>query len=191
MSPSRRRQCIDHVRQTLRISERRACRTLGQHRSTQRKVPCGLADEERLTEDIIELAREFGRYGYRMITGMLNNSGWHVNHKRIWRREGLKVPQKQARKGWLWLNDGSCVRLRPERPNHVWSYDFVQDRTQDGRIFRTLNIIDEFTKEALVIRVKRKLNSTDVVRRPDRSVHLRAFINLGDFVIPFFLGLEA
>ncbi len=179
------------MRQTLRISERRACRTLGQHRSTQRKVPCGLADEERLTEDIIELAREFGRYGYRMITGMLNNSGWHVNHKRIWRREGLKVPQKQARKGWLWLNDGSCVRLRPERPNHVWSYDFVQDRTQDGRIFRTLNIIDEFTKEALVIRVKRKLNSTDVVRRPDRSVHLRAFINLGDFVIPFFLGLEA
>ena len=154
------------MRQTLRISERRACRTLGQHRSTQRKVPCGLADEERLTEDIIELAREFGRYGYRMITGMLNNSGWHVNHKRverIWRREGLKVPQKQTKKGRLWLNDGSCVRLRPERPNHVWSYDFVQDRTLDGRIFRTLNIIDEFTREALVIRVKRRLNSTDVV----------------------------
>jgi putative transposase len=166
------------VRQTLRISERRACRTLGQNRSTQRKVPCGSANEERLTADIIELTREFGRYGYRMITGMLNNSGWHVNHKRVerraivrhWsedngerRREGLKVPQKQAKKGRLWLNEGSCVRLRPERPNHVWSYDFVQDRTQNGRIFRTLNIIDEFTKEALVIRVKRKLNSTDVV----------------------------
>ena len=77
-----------------------------------------------------------------MITGLLNNEGWHVNHKRverIWRREGLKVPQKQAKKGRLWLNDGSCVRLRPERPNHVWSYDFVQDRTHDGRIFRTLN----------------------------------------------------
>lgn len=102
MSPSRRRQCIDHVRQTLQISERRACRTLGQHRSTQRKVPCGLADEGRLTEDIIELAREFGRYGYRMITGMLNNSGWHVNHQRverIWRREGLKVPQNRPRRG--------------------------------------------------------------------------------------------
>ncbi len=82
--------------------------------------------------------------------------------ERIWRREGLKVPQKQAKKGRLWLNDGSCVRLRPERPNHVWSYDFV-DRTHDGRIYRTLNIIDEFTKEALVIRVKRKLNSVDVV----------------------------
>ena len=101
-----------------------------------------------------------------MVTGLLNQSGWHVNHKRverIWRREGLKVPRKQPKKGRLWLNDGSCVRLRPERRNHVWSYDFVQDRTHDGRIFRTLNIIDEFTKEALTIRVDRKLNSTDVV----------------------------
>lgn len=83
--------------------------------------------------------------------------------ERIWRREGLKIQQKQSKKGRLWLNDGSCVRLRPERPNHVWSYDFVQDRTHDGRIFRTLNIIDEFTKESLAIRVKRKLNSVDVV----------------------------
>ena len=154
------------MRQTLSVSERRVCRTLGQHRSTQRKVPCGLPDEERLTEDIIALTKEFGPYGYRMIAGMLNNSGWHVNHKRverIWRREGLKVPQKQPKKGRLWLNDGSCVRLRPARPNHVWSYDFVQDRTHDGRVFRTLNIIDEYTKEALAIKVKRRLNSTDVV----------------------------
>jgi len=101
-----------------------------------------------------------------MITGILNNSGWHVNHKRverIWRREGLKVPQKQPKKGRLWLNDGSCVRLRPEYPNHVWSYDFVQDRTHDGRVFRTLNVIDEYTKEALAIRVNRKLNSADVI----------------------------
>jgi transposase InsO family protein len=101
-----------------------------------------------------------------MITGMLNNSGWHVNHKRverIWRREGLKLPQKQPKKGRLWLNDGSCVRLRPEYPNHVWSYDFVQSRTHDGRVFRTLNVIDEHTKEALAIRVKRKLNSADVI----------------------------
>ena len=91
---------------------------------------------------------------------------WQVNHKRverIWRREGLKVPQKQKKKGRLWLNDGSCVRLRPERPNHVWSYDFVQDRTADGRVYRTLNIIDEYTREALMICVDRKLNSTDVL----------------------------
>ena len=94
-----------------------------------------------------------------------NNAGWCVNHKRverIWRREGLKVPQKQKKKGRLWLNDGSCVRLRPERPNHVWSYDFVRDRTADGRVYRTLNIIDEYTREALMIRVDRELNSTDV-----------------------------
>ena len=149
------------MRQEFGVSERRACRTLGQHRSTQRKVPQGRADEERLTDDIIELADKYGRYGYRMVTGLLNNAGWHVNHKRverIWRREGLKVPQKQRKKGRLWLNDGSCVRLKPERANHVWSYDFVQDRTADGRAYRTLKIIDEYTREALMIRVDRKLN---------------------------------
>ena len=158
--------CIDRVRQTLGISERRACRTLGQHRSTQRKVPQGRSDEEALTNDILALTGKYGRYGYRMVTGLLNNAGWHVNHKRverIWRREGLKVPQKQPKRGRLWMNDGSCVRLRPEHPNHVWSYDFVQDRTHDGRTYRTLNIMDEFTREALMIRVERKLNSTAVV----------------------------
>jgi hypothetical protein len=90
------------VRQALGVSERRACRTLGQHRSTQRKILQGRSDEERLTDDIIELTRTYGRCGYRMITGLPNNAGWHVNHKRverIWRREGLKVPQKQAKKG--------------------------------------------------------------------------------------------
>ena len=101
------------MREVLCVSERRACRTLGQHRSTQRKIPCGLPDEERLTEDIIELTREYGRYGYRKIAGMLNNSGWHVNHKRaerIWRREGLKVPHKQ-KKGRLWMNPlGALLR---------------------------------------------------------------------------------
>lgn len=129
-------------------------------------MPIGLPDEEWPTKDIIELTREFGRYGYGMVTGMLNNSGWRVNHKRverIWRREGLKVPEKQAKKGRLWRDEGPFVPLRPKRSNHVWCYDFVQDRTHDGRVFRTLNIIDEFTKEALVIRIKRKLNSTDVV----------------------------
>lgn len=154
------------MRGTLGVSERRACRVLGQHRSTQRKVPCGRPDEERLIDDIIELAREYGRYGYRMVTGMLNQSGWHVNHKRverIWKQEGLKVPPKQRKKSRLWLNDGSCVRLRPEYPNHVWSYDFVQDRTADGRAFRTLNIIDEFSRECLAIRVDRKLNSMNVL----------------------------
>ncbi len=145
------------------VSERMACRVLGQHRSTQRKSPKGRADDAALTADIIALATKYGRYGYRRITAMLRASGWEVNVKRIWRLEGLKVPMRQPKKGRLWLNDGSCVRLRPERPNHVWSYDFVEDRTHDGRKFRMLNVIDEFTREGLAIRIDRKLKSTDVI----------------------------
>ena len=129
-------------------------------------MPRGRADEDALTADIIALASQYGRYGYRRITALLREAGWAVNVKRverIWRREGLKVPQKQPKKGRLWLNDGSCIRLRPERPNHVWSYDFVESRTHDGRKFRMLNLIDEFTRECLAIRVDRKLRSTDVI----------------------------
>jgi transposase InsO family protein len=100
------------------------------------------------------------------VTGLLNNDGWHVNHKRverIWRKEGLKVPKKQPKRGRLWLNDGSCIRKRAEYPNHVWSYDLVQDRTHDGRVFRILTIIDEFTRECLALPVKRKMTSMDVI----------------------------
>jgi transposase InsO family protein len=140
---------------------------LGQHRSTQRRVLRWRDDEERLTADIIALARQYGRYGYRKIAELLRSTaGWVVNDKRverIWRREGLKVPSKQPKKGCLWLNDGSCIRLRAERPNHVWSYDFVEDRTHDGRKYRMLNLIDEFTHECLAIRVQRQLNAVDVI----------------------------
>ncbi|UWQ47217.1 IS3 family transposase [Leisingera aquaemixtae] len=166
LSPSRRRACIDHVRSQIKVSERRVCRVLGQHRSTQRRLPQGRADEERLVADMIELTRQYGRYGYRRVAALLRDAGWQVNDKRVerlWRREGLKVPRKQPKKGRLWLNDGSCVRLRPEYRNHVWSYDFVHHRTDDGRAFRTLNILDEFSRECLAVRVKRKLNSTEVV----------------------------
>jgi len=150
----------------MKVSERRACAVLGQHRSTQRTAPKGREDEERLTADIIALARQYGRYGYRKIAALLRDAGWLVNNKRverIWRREGLKVPQKQPKRGRLWLADGSCVRLRPEYPNHVWSYDFVEDRTHEGRKYRMLNVVDEYTHEAIAIRAKRKLNSTDVI----------------------------
>ena len=148
------------------VSERLACRVLGQHRSTQRKKPTRPDDEAALTADITSLATQYGRYGYRRITAMLRQRGWRVNAKRvarIWRREGLKVPAKQPKRGRLWLNDGSCIRLRPEYPNHVWSYDFVEDRTHDGRKYRMLNVIDEFTRECLAIRINRKLKSTDVI----------------------------
>ena len=119
-----------------------------------------------LRESIVNLARQYGRYGYRRITALLRAEGWACNHKRverIWRREGLKVPARQPKRGRLWLNDGSCVRLRPERPNHVWAYDFVEDRTRDGRKFRMLNIVDEFTRECLAIRVGRQLKASDVI----------------------------
>ena len=157
---------MDHVVNELGVSERRACRVLGQHRSTQRKVPTTPDDEGALVADIIELVRQFGRFGYRRITKMLKAAGWTVNHKRverIWRREGLKVPSKQRKRGRLWLNDGSCIRLRPEHPNHVWSYDFVADRTHDGKAYRMLCIIDEFSRECLAIKVARRLNATDVI----------------------------
>ena len=104
--------------------------------------------------------------GYRRITALLRTEGWQVNAKRvqrIWRREGLKVPQKQPKRGRLWLNDGSCIRLRAAWPNHVWSYDFVMDRTHDGKAFRMLTVIDEFTRQCLAIVVDRKLNSDNVL----------------------------
>lgn len=150
----------------LGVSERRACQVIGQHRSTQRKKPQGRSDEKALTKAIIALAEEYGRYGYRRITALLRRGGWSVNEKRvyrIWRREGLKVPQKQPKRGRLWLNDGSCVRLRPQYPGHVWSYDFIHDRTHDGKVYRMLCIIDEFTRECLSIRVERQLNAQAVM----------------------------
>ncbi len=154
------------MRDRLNVSERRICRVLGQHRSTQRRPPRGRADEEQLVADMIELTRQYGRYGYRRIAALLRDAGWQVNDKRVerlWKREGLKVPMKQPKKSRLWLNDGSCVRLRPEYRDHVWSYDFVHHRTDDGKAFRALNILDEFSRECLAIRVKRKLNSIDVI----------------------------
>ena len=166
LSPARRRQCVDHLQAELGISERRACAVAGQHRSTQRKRPRGRDDEEALTAAIIRLASQYGRYGYRRITALLRTEGWHVNAKRvqrIWRREGLKVPQKQPKRGRLWLNDGSCIRLRPCWPNHVWSYDFVMDRTHDGRKFRMLTVIDEFTRRCMAVVVERRLNSDNVL----------------------------
>ena len=116
--------------------------------------------------DIIALARQYGRYGYRQIMALLRDAGWAVNKKRverIWRCEGLKFPQRQPKRSRLWLNDGSRVRLRPERPIHVWSHDFISDRTHDGRAFRMLCMIDEFTRESLAIRVARKLKASDVI----------------------------
>lgn len=166
MSPSRRRGCVEHVVAKLGVSERTACRVLGQHRSTQRNVARTADDEAALTADVVELARCYGRYGYRRIAALLRQAGWQINRKRverIWRREGLKVPARQPKRDRLWLADGSCIRLRPERPNQVWAYDFVEDRTRDARKYRMLCVVDEFTREALAIRVARRLDSNHVI----------------------------
>ena len=140
---------------------------LEQARATQRRSLSPPSDEERLIRDIVALATMYGRYGYRRITALLNNEyGWKVNHKRverIWRKEGLKVPKKQPKRGRLWLNDGSCIRLRPEYNDHVWSYDFMIDRTSDGRAFRILNIIDEYSRKCLAMLVARKIKNQDVI----------------------------
>jgi transposase InsO family protein len=137
-----------------------------QPRGTQRYQPIQRDDEDLLTRAIIELASQYGRYGYRRITALLQRAGWHVGRdrvERIWRREGLKVPQKQKPRGRLWLNDGSCVRLRAEYANHVWSYDFVSTKTYDGRTARMLNLIDESTRECLLNRPERRWSSAKVI----------------------------
>ena len=171
MSPAKRREAVEHVRDSLgrdRISERRACKVLGQSRSTQRRVHHISSDEPRLVRRMVQLASGYGRYGYRKVTALLREEGWRVNHNRIerlWRQEGLKLPQKQPKRRRLWLNDGSCVRLRPAHKDHVWSYDFVADRTSDGRAFRMLTLIDEHTRECLAIDAARRLRSEDVLER--------------------------
>jgi hypothetical protein len=164
-------------RRTPAVSARRPCAARGQHRSTQRKKPKGRDDEAALTADIVAFARQYGRYGYRNIAELLRTwAGWVVNDKRvqrIWRQEGLKVPAKQPKRGRLWPADGSCVRLRPEHRDHVWSCDFVEDRTHDGRKYRMLDVIDEFTHECLAVRVSRRLKSTDVIDVPSDLFVLR------------------
>ena len=166
----------------LSVSERRACRILGQARTTQRHSSHIKGDEERLVAHTIELATQYGKYGYRRITALLKQQGWKVNHKRverIWRREGLKIPKKQPKRGRLWLNDGSCIRLRPEYRNHVWSYDIMVARTAEGRAFRILTIIDEYTRECLVISAQRRITSGKVI---DQLFYLFIFRGTPEYI---------
>lgn len=157
---------MGRIREKYGLSERRACRIVRQPRGTQRYIPTVRADEDALTRAVITVGSQYGRYGYRRITVLLQTAGWNVGRdrvQRIWRREGLKVPRKQRPRGRLWLNEGSCVRLRPEHRGHVWSYDFVATQTHDGRSVRLLTLIDEFSRECLAIRVARRINSFGVI----------------------------
>ena len=154
------------MRQVFGYSERVVCRALGQSRGAFRRPRKIAPDEAALTSDIIRLAQRFGSYGYKKITVLLRIDGWAVNHKRverIWRKEGLRVPERQKKRGRLYLNDGSCIRLRPCWPNHVWAYDFVADRLIDGTKIRFLTIVDEFTRECLALIVGYSLKSDDVM----------------------------
>ena len=150
----------------LQVSERVACRALALPRSTKRYKLVRRDDEDELTEAITYLASNYGRYGYRRITAMLHREGFKVNHKRverIWRELGLKVPRRQPKKRRIWLNDGSCVRMRPEHSNHVWSYDFVEDALANGRKIRWLNIIDEYDRRLIACIPRRSWRGNSVI----------------------------
>lgn len=157
---------MSHVQSTCDVSERRACAVLGQPRSTQRYVTTTKDDEPQLVARILELVREFPRFGYRQITRLLRGEGWQVNFKRVyrlWRQEGLKVPRKKRKRRRLGDASGGITRCKAERMNHVWSLDFVFDRTVNGRPLKILSIVDEFTRECIALEVNRRITSEDVV----------------------------
>ncbi|MDL2324611.1 IS3 family transposase [Ruminococcaceae bacterium OttesenSCG-928-A16] len=166
LSPAKRRLAVRQAQEKYRLSQRRACRAVQISQRVARYQPVKRVDEDDLRSRIIELACNYGRYGYRRITALLYAEGWRVNHKRverIWREEGLKVPQKQPKRRRLWLNDGSCIRLRPEHKNHVWSYDFVEDKLSNKRKVRWLNIIDEYSRECLASIPRRSWKHQDII----------------------------
>ena len=166
MSPTRRREAVARAMAAFKVSERRACRALGVPRSSQRYTGNEREREEELLLRIRALARENPRFGYRRVRALLVSEGWSVNLKRVhrlWRREGLKVPQVQRRRRRLGQSEDGCTRRRAERPDHVWSYDFIHDRTADGRGLKMLPIVDEYTRECLTIEVERSLTAEDVI----------------------------
>ena len=155
-----------HVREEMKTSERRICAVLGQNRATQRYTPSVREYSVLVRQAVINYASEYGRYGYRTITGFLRMDGWGISYnrvERIWKQEGLKVPARQRPRKRLWLNDGSCIRLRPEWKNHVWAYDFVHCRTADGQAFRVLVALDEYSRECLALHVARKIRAEQVM----------------------------
>lgn len=166
LSPARRREAVAYVRSRHRLSERRVCRALGCSRSLIRYVPSLRPDEGLLRAAVVRLAGQYGRYGYRRVTELLAQDGWAVSRSRVewlWKQEGLKVPMKQPQRRRLWQADGSCVRLRPTHRRHVWAWDFVMDRTEDGRPLKLLTVVDEYSRECLAIVVARRIRASDVL----------------------------
>ena len=177
MSPSRRRAAVVMLRERLRVSERRACQITGQHRSSQRHQPSRGGDrDEALRARLRKLSAEHPRWGYRLAWGAVRDEGWAVNRKkiqRLWREEGLRVPQRKRKRLRLGGSTIPVVRLRAERANHVWAIDFQFDTTVDGRTLKLLHVVDEHTREALAIRVARSIDADHAVRVLDRIVRER------------------
>jgi len=160
------RCAVIHTRQKLGTSERRTCKTLGIARSTQHYKSAPKDDEEGLRLALIRLAKQYGRYGYRKIAALLRAEGWQVNHKkveRIWREEGLQLPQRHKKRRRLYHKDSSVIRLRPKHPNHIWSIDFVHDKLSNGRSYKMLTVIDEYTRQALCVVAKPRMGSAEVL----------------------------
>ena len=184
MTAAQRRQAVRSLRDTFGVSERRACRVLGQPRSTQRQQPRTKEDEERLVRRMLELVRLHPRYGYRRVWALLRREGWRVNRKRIWRlwrQQGLKVPKKQRKKRRLGCSANSCVRRPAEYKGHVWAWDFLHDRTSDGRALKWFTLVDEYTRECLALEVGRGMTAravsvvlAEVVRQRGAPAHIRS-----------------
>jgi putative transposase len=160
----------------LDISERRACRYVGQHRSTQRREPCIAADDGALRGRLREISRQRPRWGYRRVHATLRDEGWAVNRKRVqrlWREEGLRVTLKRRKRQRLGVSTVPAKRLTAEQPDHVWAIDFQFDQTADGRILKLLHVVDEFTREALAIKCERRIDADATVAQLDRLVAQR------------------
>jgi len=157
---------VKHVQTKMELSERRACNVIGQPRMTQRYEPKQPDKDKTLTADIKRLAGKYPRYGYRFITAKLRQEGWRVNHKRvqrIWQKECLQVPYRRKRKKSQGSSENACYVKKAEYINHVWTYDFIDDRTEDGRRLKFLTVLDEYTRESLAIEVERSITSKDVI----------------------------
>lgn len=167
VSPTRRREAVERVQRDAKVSERRACRVLGQPRSTQRYRPRAPDRDRPLVQRMRALVRRHPRYGYRRVWALLRADGWRVNRKRVyrlWRQEGWKVPQRQRKKRRLGSSTNGVLRRKAEGINHVWCYDFVKDQTTDGRPLKFLPIEDEYTRECLALEVARSLTAEDVIQ---------------------------
>jgi len=166
VGPKRKREAVRHLQQALSVSERRACQITGQARSTQRYRPQDDLEESRLREELRRISRERPRAGYRVAGRCLRRAGWRVNDKRvqrIWREEGLRVPRRTRKRRRLGQTENGSQRLQASGPNGVWSYDFIEDRTADGRRLKILVVVDEYTRECLALEMGRRLGSEAVI----------------------------